>query len=90
MQKWQEQIKELLREHYHGDDLLKLAEQVKKANVLVALIQDVEIPSGDYGEVVIQMLKMASEELPPLAAVYAGFQLGMAWERLNKEKADAR
>lgn len=86
MQKWQKQIEEILREHYQGDEL---SEQVKGANKLVALTQEVEIPSGNDGWVVAQMLKMASDELSPLAAVYVGFQLGVCWERLNKEKTDA-
>lgn len=83
MQKWPEEIEEILRKHHQGN----IAKRIIK---LADLAEDVKVPSGDHGEVVILMLKSASEDLQPLAAVYAGFQLGVAWERLNKEKADAK
>lgn len=87
MKKWQQQVEEILKKHYQGNEL---SEQVNKLNELIELTQEVDVPSGDTGQVVAQMLKAASEELRPLAAIYAGFQLGVAWERLFKEKSDAR
>jgi len=78
--KWQEQIEELLRKNYQGDEL---SEQVKKAIELTDLAHAVEIPSGDTGEAVSAVLAMASEELYPRAAVYVAFQLGVAYERLQ-------
>ena len=75
--KWQEQIEELLRKNYQGDEL---AEQVKNAIELTALAHAVEIPEGDT---VSAVLTLASEELYPRAAVYAAFQLGVAYERLQ-------
>lgn len=76
--KWQGEIEAILRKQFQGDEL---TEQVKRADELVNLTQAVEPPSGDTGEVVAQILRMASEDLDPLAAVYTGFQLGVAWER---------
>ena len=75
---WQKEVEAILRDRYQGDEL---SEQLERANELVELTQAVEIPSGDTGQVVGQMLKLASDELSPLAAVYVGFQLGVAWER---------
>lgn len=86
MKRWEEQVEEILRKKYQGDEL---TEQVKRAQLIVALGQGVEIPSGDDGWVVAQMLKMASEDLLPLAAVYAGFELGVCCERLRRQEADA-
>ena len=78
--KWQEQIEEILRKNYQGDEL---AEQLKRAIELTDLAHTVEIPSGDTGEAAIAVLNLASEELRPRSAVYAAFQLGMAYERLQ-------
>jgi hypothetical protein len=76
--KWQEEIEAILREKFPGDEFSQL---LKKAFELVDLLGTVEVPSGDIGQVVAPILKHASEELRPLAAVYAGFQLGVAYER---------
>lgn len=76
--KWQKEVEEILREKFQGDEL---SEQLKRANELIDLVQEVEVPSGDTGQAIGTMLKLASEELRSLAAVYAGFQLGVAWER---------
>ena len=76
--KWQEEVEAILREHYQGDELYK---QLKKANELLNPSQEIEVPSGDIGEIVALVLRWASEELYPLAAVYASFRLGVAYER---------
>jgi len=78
--KWQKEIEEILRQKFQGDELL---EQLERTQELVDLTQAVEIPSGDTGQIVVQILKLASEDLRPLVATYAGFQLGVAWERLQ-------
>ncbi len=75
--KWQQQIEDLLRDHYRGEEL---SEQLKKAIELTDLAHAVEIPSG---ETVSAVLNLASKELYPRAAVYAAFQLGVAYERLE-------
>ena len=83
--KWQEQIEAILRKKYQGNEL---SEQVKKAIELTDLAYAVEMPSGDAGGAVSAVLTLASKELYPLAAVYAAFQLGVAYERLqNAERA---
>lgn len=76
--RWQKEIGEILLEKFQGEELSK---QLKTAEELIELTQEMEVPSGDTGQVVAQMLKLTSEELRPLAAVYAGFQLGVAYER---------
>lgn len=76
--KWQEQVEAILRKKYQGDELLT---QVQRVNAFLALADEVETPSGDTGALVLLMLKWASDELRPLAATYAGFQLGVAYER---------
>lgn len=75
---WQQQVEEILRNKFQGDEL---SEQIKRVEELANLAQEVEVPSGDTGEVVAIILKEASKDLRPLAAVYAGFQLGVAYER---------
>lgn len=76
--KWQEQVEAILREKFPGDEFSQL---LKKSLELIELVREVELPSGEIGKVVAPILKHTSEELRPLAAVYAAFQLGVAYER---------
>lgn len=76
--KWQEEVEAILRKQVPQPEL---SFQIRRARDLIELLPEVEVPSGDTGEVVSIMLRLASEELRPLAATYAGFQLGVAWER---------
>ena len=78
MQKWQKQVREILRQRFPDDGSSEL---VKRATEI--LETPVEPPSGDLGQVIAEIMKQASKELGPLAAVYIGFQLGVAWERAN-------
>lgn len=83
--KWRQQIEEILRRHCQGR---RAFGSIKKAIELTDLAHAVEIPSGDTGEAVSAALTLASKELYPRAAVYAAFQLGVAYERLqNAERA---
>lgn len=79
---WQQQVEEILRKKFQDDDL---ADWLKRAHELGELVREVEAPTGDIGEVVGVILKLASEELYPLAAVYASFRLGVAYERYQKD-----
>ncbi|MBA7629083.1 hypothetical protein ES703_36581 [subsurface metagenome] len=76
--KWQEEIEQILRKRVPRPEL---SMQIAVARELVNLAKEVEVPSGDTGEVVAIILKEAGKDLRPLAAVYAGFQLGVAWEK---------
>ncbi len=76
MEKWQEQVEAILREHYPGDE-----EKLKKANELIRFTQEVKPPHGDVGILIAHALRMASEEMRPLTATYIGFKLGVAYER---------
>jgi len=78
--KWQKEIEEILEKHYQGPEL---AEQLKKANDLIGIATDMNPPGDSYAKVIALMTRRISEDLPSLAAVYAGFMLGVAWERLN-------
>jgi len=79
-QKWQKEVEAILRKQSQGKELLK---QLKITKELIDLAQEVEVPSGDSGQVAAQILKQASEDLCSLAAVYAGFQIGVAYERFQ-------
>ena len=84
-EKWQEQIEEILRKQFPKPEVSAM---IGIANKLNNLANEVEVPSGDAGEVAAIMMKLASQELRPLAAVYLGFQLGAAYERYqNAERA---
>jgi len=78
--RWQVEIEEILREQFQGSELLQ---QLEKAKLLADLTRQVEIPRGHTGQMLGIILKLASKELRPLSAVYVGFQLGVAWERLQ-------
>ena len=85
MEKWQEQIEEILREHSQDKDSpfwLKLTEE------LIKVTREVEYPSGSLGQFVDRVLKHASEKNGSLIVAYIGFRLGVAYERyLNANKA---
>ena len=76
--RWRAEVEKILRERYRDDELSK---QLKKAQELGNLVLEVELPSGANGQLVLWILEEASRELRPLPAVYAGFQLGVAYER---------
>jgi hypothetical protein len=78
LSKWRQEVEEILRQKYRVNEFQAHLESAFK---LIELTQEVEKPSGEIGEVAAMLLRMASEEQRPLAAVYAGFQLGVAYER---------
>ena len=80
MQKWQVQVEEILRKKFPDG---YSSELVKEATKVIDTACSLDPPSGDLGKVIAELMKQASEELAPLAAVYSGFGLGVAWERLN-------
>jgi len=83
MEKWQEEIEEVLQEHALGDE-----EKVTKANELLHLTREVENPSGDLGQFIDRVLGIASEKNRPLVIAYIGFRIGVAYERYqNANKA---
>ena len=81
MEKWQEQIEEILREHSPGDEP---SEWVKMTEALLEFSRKVEMPSGDVGRFVEQILTIASEKNQPMMAAYIGFRIGVAYERYQK------
>lgn len=81
--KWQKEVEAILRREFKKDKLPQVYLE------LIDVAQQVEVPSGDTGQIVATLLKAVSQDLYPLAATYAGFQLGVAWERCNT-KNDAR
>lgn len=78
--KWQKEAEAILRKEFQGDDLSR---RLEIANTLVDVASKVETPSGDAGSVVAHILQNISQELYPQAATYAGFQLGIAWEKFH-------
>lgn len=78
MEKWQEQIEEILRQHSQGDESslwLKMTEE------LIELTRKVDGPSGAIGPFVDHLLDIASKKNQPLVATYIGFRIGVAYER---------
>ena len=87
MEKWQKEVEEILREH---DQALRVlpSEWVKMTEGLLEFTRKVEMPSGDAGQFIENVLNIASEKNQPMVATYVGFKLGMACERyLNANKA---
>lgn len=77
--KWQKEVEAILRRKSKKDELPQIYLE------LIDVAQQVEVPPGDTGKVVGYLLKAMSQELYPLAASYASFQLGVAWERCNRK-----
>ena len=80
MEKWQKQVEEIVRKKFPDD---RTAGLVKQATKIIDIAYSLDPPSGELGKVIAELMKQASEELTPLAAVYTGFGLGVAWERLH-------
>ncbi len=78
MEKWQEQVEEILREHDQGD---KPSEWLKMTEALIELTREVEMPSGDVGQFIDQVLNIASEKKQPMIATHIGFRIGVAYAR---------
>ena len=82
MEKWQEQVEKIVRKKFPDDGTEEL---VKEATKVIDIAYSLDPPSGELGKVITELMKQASEELTPLAAVYTGFGLGVAWEKLHAE-----
>lgn len=78
MEKWQEQVEAILKEHDQGDDP---SQWLKMTEELLEFTQKVDGPSGVIGLFVDQVLNIAGEKNQPLVAAYIGFRLGVAYER---------
>lgn len=76
--KWQGEVEAILRKQYQG---IELSEQLRKAFELIASVAAMDLPCDEYGKILAAMMRHASAELPPLAATYSGFMLGVAYER---------
>jgi len=81
--KWQEEVEKMLREQYQGDEL---QEKLRKGYELIDIAVGLERPDDDYGKIANEMMLLASLTRPPLQVAYAGFMLGVAWERLQNTK----
>lgn len=85
MEKWQEEVEEILREHSPGDEP---SEWLKMTEGLIELTREVKNPSGGMGEFIDRVLKIAIEKNGPLVVAYIGFRIGVAYERYqNANKA---
>ncbi len=82
MEKWQEQVEEILREHCQGDES---SEWLKMTEVLIEVTRKVEVLSGDAGEFAAQVLNIIGEKCAPGVAAHTGFRLGVAYERYQNE-----
>ncbi len=80
-EKWQRDIEKILKKKFGGGEL---AREMRLVNLAISVIDVVEMPTGDMGTVVDAMLRKVSKELDPLAAVYASFQIGAAYEGLRQ------
>jgi len=85
MEKWEEEVEEILREHDPGN---KPSQWLKMTEELVELTRKVDGPSGVIGLFVEQVLNIAVEKNQPLVAANIGFRIGVAYERYqNANKA---
>jgi len=80
--KWQNQVEQILRDRCSDPEFPQFMEHAQR---LADLAARVKVPARGAGRAVPMMLKQVSEELYPLAAVYAGFTLGVAWVGYQKE-----
>lgn len=80
--KWQGEVEAILRKQYQG---IELSEQLRKAFELIVFVAAMEPPCDEYAKIIAVLMRHASTELPPLAATYSGFMLGVAYERCRRK-----
>ena len=80
MLKWQKEVEEIIKNRFPDGDS---SEMLKEATKIVSMVEQMDPPAGELGEVVNEMMARASQDVPPLVSTYAGFMLGVAWERLH-------
>ena len=90
MERWQKDIEELLSKAFPDEGVPSKEfpddgspEMVRAASEALAAVNLIVPPSGAMSEVIAEMMKQASKRLCPLSAMYLGFHLGVAWQRLN-------
>jgi len=76
--KYQAQIAEILRKKFPENEFARL---LRVTDEFITLVGKVEKPTGDIEKILSPILKHSSENLTPLATAYAGFQLGVAYEK---------
>ena len=79
---WQGEMKTILNKQFKGKKSPRKQDIVAK---LIHMTEKVDVPDGEIGQVIAQILVIASEDLHPRAAAYAGFQLGVACEQYQHQ-----
>lgn len=85
--KWQQEIEVILKKQ---QDESGVGETVKIFDALLEIVKIIDIPEGNDGSLIQLMLSKMSQELYPLAIAMAGFQLGIAWERYQRERSSGK
>ena len=78
MEKWQQEIEELLKREYSEDELKR---KLKVLQDILDHYKDKEQPAGDEWDVIRVVCHGAVNELAVKPLFYAAFQLGIAYER---------
>ena len=79
MEKWQEQVEEILREHDQGNEPSLWSKMTEE---LIEITRGVEAPTGVIGLFIEQTLKKVTDRKNhPMVTAYLGFRLGVAYER---------
>jgi hypothetical protein len=79
---WQNQVEEILKAKGVSDGLPAL---VKSCNAILAGACPQDPPTDMVGTVMLEIIKTAVAELPPLSAAYTAFALGRGYERWHNE-----
>ena len=85
--KWQRQVEEILKELPVPSD----AEELN--NVLQAIIDKCQTacrPEGSDWIVIKTLIEIMSQDLYPMACAWAAFQLGVAYERYQRERSSGK
>jgi len=90
VEKWQEQVEEILSKQFPEDVSTPFPDLVKNANKMLNMLIAAGPPSGDIGLIIPEVIKLASKSpslrFQPLLAIHVGFHLGMAWESFERER----
>ena len=85
---YRKQVEEILREKFKGLDFSdeERGAEITKALELLDMIDQVERPQGVSWIAVRAILHLAIKDNTPLVSAMAGFQLGVAYEKLQNAK----
>lgn len=82
MPKWRQEVEEILGKKFPDEETA----QEEMADRLLELLEEMSLPTGVEGALVMEMLIQAALDLSPLSATFAGFTIGVIYSRYQDKR----